>query len=206
MKTSQRLRVGLLGLVLLVAAMVTVWADASGAQAPSAGPTTSGAPPSYEEIVAMARREGQAAPSLFAYRLVLRFSPKDASGTQAEIYDLVKEADLAIRFGSSPQEAGLRIRQMAALATRHDPLAEGMARLMREEDRRSRSPGSGFGGPERGAGFISPGLGRLSWGSASAVTGSRPGANIPASQLFGGGGAGGTGSPTGGSGMHGAPY
>jgi len=190
MKTSRIRRTGLLALIASWAATAAFAADA---------------PPPYEEIVAMAQKAGEATPSQFAYRLVLRYSSKDALANQDETYSLVSEADMAIRFGTSPQEAGLMVRRISIIAERQGMVAEGMARLMHEESMRARFPGNGFGGPERGAGFIGPGLGRLSWSTGSAA-GGLSGIG-PASQTPGASGMGGSGSPTGaGSGKNGGSH
>ncbi len=180
MKASRIRRIGLLALAASWATMALYAADA---------------PPPYEEIVAMAQKAGEATPSLFAYRLVLRYSAQEALGDQEEAYRLVSEVDVAIRFGTSPQEAGLMVRRMSIVAAKRGMVAEGMARLMREESMRARFPGKGFGGPERGAGLIGPGLGRLSWSTGSAAGGLS--VIGPDSQPPGTSGIGGSGPPIG---------
>ena len=199
MKASRRFRSGLLALALVWASSTTVMAQSTGqSSSPSAGqPTTA---PSYEDLASLARAAGVAPPSPLAYRLVLHFSPASVSANPAEAFRLAREADLGLRFGTSPQEVGMRIRLRAAIATQSGPMAEGMTRLLREQALRAGYPGSGFGGPERGAGRLGPGLGRLSWSSGSDTTNvAGPGSGA---QPLGGGGSGGGGS---GPGKRGSP-
>ncbi|MDA8409812.1 MAG: hypothetical protein M0001_05400 [Treponema sp.] len=209
MRKTRELRGGLLALALALVAAIGGTAQApdaeSTAQPPAKGAQAiamAGALPTYDEIVSMARAAKEAAPSLLSYRLVLRFSPASALGPEGEAYRLIKMADLSLRFGISPQETGMLVRRQASITTRGGAIA-GMARFLREEEARSRLPDAAFGGPERAAGIIGPGLGRLSWsmGSGAAAMGGppqAPGAGAGAGTAGGGSqGTPGTGHPGG---------
>ena len=210
MKASRELRIGLLAFAIAWAGAMGTAAQTPTAQAPTTlGPNLQGAEaqmpptslPSYDEIVAMARGAKEATPGILAYRLVLRFSSAKDLEIPDEAYRLVKEADLALRFGGSPQEAGLQIRRMTAVSTRRGPVAIGMVRLMREEGLRSRLPGAAFGGPERAAGSLGPGLGRLSWSTGSGAAGAAAAAGGAAGAAGAGAAPGAAGgAPTGGPG------
>lgn len=147
--------------ILLAALFASTLALAAGAQQ---GGTFLA--PAYDEVVAAARSLGETPPSPLAFRLVLRFAAPgtfDGSGTDL---DLMREADLELRFGLSPQEAGLRIRRMSAALLDHGARGGAMNRLLLEERRRMNLPAS-FGGPERGAGRIGAGIAASLFGAAS---------------------------------------
>lgn len=150
---ARRLLAGLAAALLSLALLGAE--EGPGAPTPAASPPPG--PAGYEAIRAEALLRGETPPRLLAYRLLLRYADPRALADPDRAYRLALEAERALRFGSTAQEAGLRLRRLAAL-----DLAGGagsMALLLREEARRGLLLRRGFGGPERGAGGLGVGLG-----------------------------------------------
>lgn len=122
--------------------------------------------PGYDELTATARERGETAPGPLAYRLVLRFAAPEALTLPGEFYRLARSAESALRFGNSAQDVGLRLRRMSALALASGPASRSLELMLRHEGREGNYPRAAFGGAERGAGNLGPGLGAPSWGLA----------------------------------------
>ena len=180
-------------LVLLGSGPILSAQPSAAVPGPEAGPAAvdtkavasdTGAAPSYETVLAESSAAGRAPPSPIAYRLVLRYCDPSVLEAPGLFEELVGSADRALRFGATLQETGLRVRREIRLATRNrqDPLAEGMMRLLHEEERRALFTGSPFAGPERGAGRLGGSLGNFSWSLGG-------GGDIGLGAFGGGGGA-----------------